>query len=281
MSFKRQELQSPENTPIQPPQEAGTGGGEIKHHNIKSIKLPPSVELRTIDPPVLNRTGGLNYHEIRKRFITGDQASTRFVLNELSRKLMSVEEEENQRIEAEVQRRMKIIFENLYKKVEKEGHADGFAAGREDGKHDLLKEMAPAIEKFDELLKTFEDASHDIFVANEGLLFRLLSQVMKKILIKEVSVDQDYVRRVATGILERIGTKDNIKIFVSPASLVEAEKIKEGLSQSLGQMRNLTVEADASIRGGCRVETDFGAIDATIETQLARLDETLNHGEGS
>jgi flagellar assembly protein FliH len=281
MSFKREELQTPENTPNGAQPSSGEGSSDKQNHNIKSIKLPPKAEMRTIDPPDLRRGGGINYTEIRKRFITGDQASSRFVLNELSRKLMSVEEEDNRRIEAEVQRRMKIIFENLHKKVEEQAQVEGYAAGKEEGRKDMLNELAPSFQQFDVLLKTLDEAAKDIYTANEDFIFRILSQIAKKILIKEIAVDQDYVRRAAIAILERIGTKDNIKIFVNPALLVESEKIKEGMAQSLGILRNLTIEADANIRGGCRIETEFGAVDSTIDTQLTSLEQTLKNSEGS
>ena len=41
-------------------------------------------------------------------------------------------------------------------------------------------------------------------------------------------------------------------------------------------IKNITIAEDSSIdRGGCIVETDFGAIDARISSQLAELEQKI------
>src|SRR5689334_20917139 len=87
----------------------------VRNHNIKSIKLPPGGKVESHEAPLLQRKAGINYVQLRETFANRDQQKNqRFHLNDLSRGVMSVEQEENVRIEGEVQRRMKVVFESLY-----------------------------------------------------------------------------------------------------------------------------------------------------------------------
>ena len=45
---------------------------------------------------------------------------------------------------------------------------------------------------------------------------------------------------------------------------------------SISGLRNLSIDADAAIsRGGCRVDSELGDVDATIESQLAAIRQAL------
>ncbi len=253
----------------------------VRNHNIKSVKIDSSTKVESPQVRNLNQRKGINYLKLREEFANRAQReNARFQLNELSRGVMSVEQEENARIETEVQRRTKVLFEALYEKVRKAAYDDGFKTGLADGKTEIQQELAPAVAHLEELVSAFDRICPDMAVASEEVILRIVNQIVKKVLLREVAADGDFVRRTAAQILDRLGTRDNIKIFVAPALIEQSEQLKEGLAKSLGSLRNVTIEPDPSItQGGCRVETEFGDVDATIEAQLKKIDETLKTPE--
>ncbi len=248
--------------------------------NIKNVKLPNGTEVYDLVPQNIKDVK-LNYSQIKTGFLGKDQtANSRFELNELSRKVMSVEEEDEIRIDTEVRRRVKVLLESLHDKVKKAAHAEGFEQGRNDGRANVIEELAPVTERITSLLKSFDTASMDIVLANEHIISRIVYLISKKVLLKEVAQDTDFIKRSAVSIIEKLGTRENIRIFLSPESFKDADSIKSDILTSVNGLKNISIEACEDIVGaGCRVETDFGNIDATLEKQLEQLSANLSPTE--
>ncbi len=87
-------------------------------------------------------------------------------------------------------------------------------------------------------------------------------------MLKELGQDRDYLVRLCTELIEKTGLRDNLRLKVSPMDLETAEMLKAGIQQRLGEMRNLSVEPSADVAGGCILESQWGAIDARLDTQL-------------
>ena len=67
-----------------------------------------------------------------------------------------------------------------------------------------------------------------------------------------------------------------IRIRLNPTDRDELGDRVETLARGFASLGSIEVTADATIgRGGCQVDTRFGAIDQRIETQLARIEEEL------
>ena len=254
----------------------------IKGYNIKTVKLPPAGEPVELKPNKLKEKSALSYNELRNSFKDRENvANSRFHLNELSKTALSVQEEEEYRIEGEVQKRVKTLFERLYKKVSEDAYHVGFAKGQEDGRSEIIQNMLPLVENFEKLHKGFESAAKDIAVANEDFITKIVYQIAKKVIMREVKEDKDYIKRALEMTLDYIGTRENIKMFVPMGLVEDAEKLKTGLQEQLGQLKNFSIEEDPSLTvGGCRVETDFGSLDSSIEAQLEKVKAVLEDKTG-
>ena len=81
-----------------------------------------------------------------------------------------------------------------------------------------------------------------------------------------------------------MGVRENITLSLNPADLETAESIRQGLFASLGELKNLNILPSPAVKlGGCSIETEFNAIDASIETQLQSIHAALlglNRQEG-
>lgn len=250
-------------------------------HNIVNIEMPKEQAIHEFDPARLTDQRNPTYSDHKRNFTNQDDSRNyRFRLNRLTRGPLSVEREEEERIEKEVQRRVSQSMEEL-KKIELESsRKQGLEIGREEARKQFLEESRPLLKHFEELISEFENAKSEIFKANEDFLIRLTYRIARMVILREIKEDNDYTKRLVTQILERLGTRENIKIFVGPEVFSAAEQLKADLAQTLGQLNNISVELDAEyVNRGCRVETDFGEIDAKIETQIQSIAKTLGASE--
>jgi flagellar assembly protein FliH len=246
-------------------------------HNIVTVEVPLSRSIDSFAPSRIKDTKGIKYSEVARGFPDeAAQKNSRFRISDLARTPLSVEAEEEARIESEVQRRLEDRFNQLREQVSKEAYAEGFASGKGDARTQVQTEAKPMLNAFEELIRNFEHMSLEIFKANEAFMMKLLFHLVRSVVLKELKDDRTYTQRLVTHLLERIGTRENIKIFVGQAAFSSAESLKEGLAQSLGQLKNISVELDPNvIDSGCRVETDFGEIDGRILVQLENIAQTM------
>ncbi|MBI3544688.1 MAG: hypothetical protein HY075_15570 [Deltaproteobacteria bacterium] len=252
-------------------------GGSVQRlggQNIVTVEMPKEQMVQQFEPGRIRDTRGIRYSDVVKGIAPGTatQQSSRFRLNALTRGPLSVEQEEEERIENEVRKRLDARLEEMRAQVTADAYHEGFNAGKEQGRVEVLTEAGPQLAQLKKLATDFEGLKTEVFRANEELFIHLVNQISKAVILRELKEDNEYTRRLATHVLERLGTRENIKIFVAEAELSSAEQLKAGLAQTLGELKNISVEADASMKsGGCRVETEFGEIDARIEVQLQSI----------
>jgi flagellar assembly protein FliH len=197
------------------------------------------------------------------------QRDRRFMLNPLRKDPLSVEEEERRVIEAKVREKVDAIIGDVREKAIADGYAEGLRKGHEDAFSKLREEGVSRLARFDSFLSEVESAKGDIFRANERFLIELIYKVARAILLKELSADKGYLLRLTRELIERIGLRENIHIRVNPEDVEIIGQLRDGLEGVFGVMKNLNIETSTQVKlGGCLIETEWNAIDASIETQL-------------
>ena len=154
-----------------------------------------------------------------------------------------------------------------------DGYRDGLVA-LESFKHSFAQQMAaqlaPLVAAFDQ---AFLDLEHQI----AGGVARTATALARQVLRSELTARPELVAQVAAEAVNAVLlSARHIRVFVHPddQALVEA-----GAGEALAA-RSARLLADPSLaRGGCRVESDLGAIDARIESRwhqaAAMLGQTL------
>ena len=257
----------------------GASMSNISSHNIVTVPIQKTHMVDEYEPGKLRDSAGIKYSEVSKNFSqgSGDRKNSRFKLNELTKGPLSVLEEEELRIRDEVDRRVQEELTRLSEIAKKEGYEAGFEAGKSQATQQTLDSAKPMADNFQALITEFDSQREMIFKANEDLIGKMVYWIAKMVTLKELKEDQDYTRRLILNLLDRIGTRENIKIFVGMQVYSAAEKLKQDLAQSLGQLKNISIELDSSITDlGCRLETDFCEVDARIATQLENCGETFD-----
>lgn len=227
-----------------------------------------------------------NYQAVKAKY--GPLASTdaernartvkdrRFSLNPLLRDPLSVEEEERRVMEDKVQARVQTLAEEAKAIAGAKGYEEGLKKGFEEAYHKIQTDSAGSLGKFDQMVEEAEKAKIEIFRANERFLIELVFRIARMVLLRELKTDREYIARLAEELVTRVGVKDNIKIKLNTEDAETIAKLKGGLEKAFGKMNNLNIEISPTVKqGGCQVETEWNAIDASVETQLQGIYEAL------
>ena len=108
-------------------------------------------------------------------------------------------------------------------------------------------------------------------------LTKLVIAIAKRVVDRELATDERVIRDVIDAALDEIGRSGIVIARVNPedaAALREAIRHNEWHPLTTVE---LEIAADSDIaRGGCVLESDYGQVDATVETQLAQLTRLLD-----
>jgi len=131
-----------------------------------------------------------------------------------------------------------------------------------------------------EVVASFGRQRNQLFQQLKPGLVRLAIAVARQIVGRELNSDEEAVKRVIGKALDEMGRSGRVVARVSPE---DAPILREAIKQdqwTAPPLVELEIVADASVsRGGCVLESDYGQVDATIETQVAELAGLLSDSE--
>ena len=142
-----------------------------------------------------------------------------------------------------------------------DGYRDGLAA-LESFKQSLSLQMTERIEL---LVSGFDAAFEALEAEIAAAVARTATALALQVVRSEVVQRPELIARVASEAIEAVLlSARHIRVFANPDDVT---LIRLGAGEAL-EARNARLLADASVsRGGCRVESDVGRVDARIETR--------------
>lgn len=154
---------------------------------------------------------------------------------------------------------------------------EAYARGRQDG-------LTEGEQRLESTLQALTRALEDVSRLRESLartgsqdMLRLVMAVAEQIIRRTVEVDPTVILTVIENALQASVRADSYRIRINPADLEGVTRQKPLFLASLSGLKNLSFEVDASISpGGCRVDSELGDVDATIETQLETIRQALS-----
>lgn len=157
-----------------------------------------------------------------------------------------------------------------------EAYQEGFNQGRQEGFDDGKKEADRLVERLHLILEKTLEKRQEILNETEHQIIELVLLIARKV-VKVISENQRSV--IITNVLQALkkvkGRGDvTLRVNMTDAKLT-SEHIDDFI-KTVESVRNITIMEDSTVeKGGCIVETDFGAIDARISSQLAELEQKI------
>ncbi len=153
---------------------------------------------------------------------------------------------------------------------------DGFSKGHDEGYKVGSAESDRLVERLHKIIDSVQDKRQEILDGTEQQIVDLVLLMTRKV-VKIMSENQKSVIMAnVVQALKKVKGRGDVTLRVNLADVkLTTEHVKDFISQ-VENIKNISVVEDSSVdRGGCIVETDFGAIDARIASQLGELETKI------
>lgn len=206
------------------------------------------------------------FQEVKRK---NDQAlAIRHEAELAAEKTIAEAEQKVKEIEMQAQARINEITNEAYKK--------GFEQGREEGFKAEKAEMERLILRLHTIIERTMDKREEILNNTETQIVELVLLISRKV-VKTISENQKSViiSNIAQA-LRKLKTRSDIIIRVNLADLELASNHLKEFTEMIENAKNISIVEDTTVdKGGCIIETDFGEIDARIQSQLNALEEKI------
>ena len=160
--------------------------------------------------------------------------------------------------------------------LEREAYEKGFAQGEKDGLELGEKKAAKIVENIEKLFLEIGRLQKEILEEYERGSLEIIYTVAKKILHDHIELDEKAIKNTVSMALNLTAEKSEIVLRVNPEDFDFVERLRPEFFTQFKELKSIMVTAEASItRGGCFLETPCGDVDATIETQLEKIYQSL------
>ena len=161
-------------------------------------------------------------------------------------------------------------------KIHDEAYKTGFDEGREKGYEEGNLEAQRLIDRLHVILDRIMDKRQEILDNTEQQIVELVLLMARKV-VKVISENQrNVVMSNVLQALRKVKGRGDVIVRVNLADVKLTTEHTKDFMRAVENIQNITVAEDSSIdRGGCIIETDFGAIDARISSQLAELEQQI------
>ena len=166
--------------------------------------------------------------------------------------------------------------QSQHDKIVSEARTDGFEQGHQEGYEKGAAEVDRLIERMHKILEAVMQRREEILQDTESQIVELVILMARKV-IKILSENQKNVIMANTvAALRKVKTRGNVTLRVNIEDVKLTTAHADEFIQHVENVQGITVQEDSSVeKGGCIVETDFGAIDARISSQLTELENKI------
>lgn len=160
--------------------------------------------------------------------------------------------------------------------LEQEGYEKGFAQGEKDGLELGEKKAIKVIENIENLFTEIGHLKKEILNQYEMGALELIFAIAKKIIHDQITLDEKAIKNTVFKALNLTVEKSEIVLRVNPEDFDFVERLRPEFFTKFNELKSIMVTSDPSItKGGCFLETPYGDVDATVETRLEKVYQSL------
>ena len=158
-----------------------------------------------------------------------------------------------------------------------EAMQQGRAQGLEEGRQQSKAEFLPALVAFAQAGQSLLVLEEQLFSQLTPELVRLGLAIAEKIIGKQVAEDPDIIATVLERARAELPHANQVRIWLHPEDYQLLSELRPDLVSigEIGGRRIEVCETPDLVRGGCRVETEMGVVDASLPVQLQEIGRQL------
>jgi len=157
--------------------------------------------------------------------------------------------------------------------IKRTAHEEGRQLGEQDGKQEVL----PALTSFAHTVQSlivFEERMISRFTPD---IVRLALEIAGKVIGRAASADAEITASVLERAKKEVADARHMRVLLNPADHCVLVELRPELvrSEEKGGRTIEVAPCEDVARGGCRIETEIGVVDATVPTQLQEIERQL------
>lgn len=161
--------------------------------------------------------------------------------------------------------------------LQQEAYKHGVELGREEGKEERTRDLLSALAAFTHAKQGLLTLEEQLVSHFEPEIVRLALAISEKIVRAKVEEDPQVIAAVLEHARAEVPQAQHISIWLHPSDYEILQTLRPDLVQAKAEgARTISIVSSEEIgRGGCRVETELGVVDATIPVQLEEIGSRL------
>jgi len=165
----------------------------------------------------------------------------------------------------------------IYEKAEEKGYVEGYRRGFQKALDEAKEEADRIRNTAFKVLEEAENRRQELIISAEEEVVDLCLAIASKVVHAHVEEHRDTVLRLAREALERLASSKHYTIIVNPRDAELLRQYIDELSMQVSASAHIHILEDESVgAGGCKVETEKGVLDATLESQLDEIRKVLS-----
>lgn len=179
---------------------------------------------------------------------------------------------DDERVERRALEKLSEIQENAYR----EAYELGLDEGRKKAFDDAAVSIAEKLDHFEQLLSSLANMKTELLAHNETHLVSLAYGMASRLAGAHLENDNAAVVEVVRNAVAVAQAEEDIRLEMHPEQAAFIEELRKQGGREFEFLKKIRVEPNDKLqRGGCIVQTNYGEIDARVETRLQKLWESL------
>lgn len=153
---------------------------------------------------------------------------------------------------------------------------EGYKAGWEEGQRQGYLEYQGLLKDAQKIIQAAKHDHHAYLETSEKTILDLSIHIAKKILGTKIEENGDYFISLVKKAVKEVKEFQDVQIHVHPTHYESLLEKKDELLAVFAHDTNLFIYPDSDLlEGSCLIESPYGRIDASIDTQLSEIKQKL------
>jgi len=161
-------------------------------------------------------------------------------------------------------------------RIEGDAYQKGYMKGEENAGQVQKEAQEAYYQSTRQVLQEVNELRQKIYKYTEVEILALSIDIAEKLVCRQMELKPETIVDIARAACIQAKECEMVIIYVAPEQVETLKAKQDEFSAQLYRSKRLEFIADSTIKsGGCRIETEQGFIDATIETMLKQLNAII------
>ncbi|MBC7753425.1 MAG: hypothetical protein H7Z71_04245 [Moraxellaceae bacterium] len=240
----------------------------IHDHNNRSDEAKGEELVKEFKP----RLFSLNRSEANAMHLAEKKSGSDFVMSDVGKKVSGIDAIEKKNEQDVMDRRVDEKMNELKTQAYDEAYQIGLKDGFKSAVDQKIKDINQTMDDFQILVNSIHSIKTDLVHQNEAHIVTTIFRIAEKIAYGHIAENPGLVLPVIKESIEIAQADDEVTVLVSPEQIDFIDNLKKLSNRDFDFLKNVRLEPSQNVMsGGCIVETNYGIIDAQVQTRVDKI----------